>query len=84
MARIAPTGRQSGDLKLHPVAPDVYLYRGFFSNSAVLVLPKSVMVVDTQITPKAGHRAWGLFSLASPAERTGGARPTIPNSDTYS
>jgi glyoxylase-like metal-dependent hydrolase (beta-lactamase superfamily II) len=56
VARIAPTGRQSGDLKLHRVAPDVYLYRGFFSNSAVLVLPKTVMVVDTQITPKAGHR----------------------------
>ena len=56
MARIAPIGRQSGDLKLYPVAPDVYFYRGFFSNSVVLVLPRCVVVVDTQITPKAGHR----------------------------
>ncbi len=56
MARIAPTGRQSGDLKLYPVAPDVYLYRGFFSNSGVLVLPGGVVVVDTQITPMAGER----------------------------
>ncbi len=56
MARIAPTGRQSGDLELYRVTDDVYLYRGFFSNSAVLVLSDCVVVVDTQITPRAGQR----------------------------
>jgi cyclase len=56
MARIAPTGRQSGDLQLYRVTDDVYLYRGFFSNSAVLVLSDCVVVVDTQITPRAGER----------------------------
>jgi glyoxylase-like metal-dependent hydrolase (beta-lactamase superfamily II) len=56
MARVAPTGRQSGDLQLHSIAPDVSLYRGFFSNSAVLSLPGGVVVVDTQITPKGGQR----------------------------
>ncbi len=56
MARIAPTGRQSGDLRLHSVAPDVSLYRGFFSNSAVLDTPGGIVVVDTQITPRGGQR----------------------------
>lgn len=56
MARIAPTGRQSGDLQLYRVTDGVYLYRGFFSNSAVLVLSDCVVVVDTQITPRAGER----------------------------
>ena len=57
MARLAPTGRQSGDLRLlHPIAPGVSLYRGFFSNSAVLVLPEGVVVVDTQVSPVAARR----------------------------
>jgi glyoxylase-like metal-dependent hydrolase (beta-lactamase superfamily II) len=47
--------RQGGDLRLHPVAPDVLLYRGYFSNSAVLLLPRSVVVVDSQVTPRAAQ-----------------------------
>ena len=46
----------SGDLRLHPIAPDVWIYRGYFSNSAVLQLPGGVVVVDTQITPRTGER----------------------------
>jgi glyoxylase-like metal-dependent hydrolase (beta-lactamase superfamily II) len=44
---------QAGDLRLRQVAPEVWLYRGYFSNSAVLLLPRSVLVVDSQITPRA-------------------------------
>lgn len=47
-------GGISGDMRLHRLAPDVWIYRGFFSNSAVFVLPRSVVVVDTQTTPEAG------------------------------
>lgn len=46
----------SADMKLHLLAPDVYVYRGFFSNSAVFVLPKSVLVVDTQTNPRVAER----------------------------
>ncbi len=46
----------SADMKLHRLAPDVYVYRGFFSNSAVLVLPRSVVVVDTQTNPRVAER----------------------------
>src|SRR5438046_1638773 len=56
VARIAPRGGQSGDLRLRPLAPDVYIYRGFFSNSAVLVLPDAVVVVDTQTSPHGARR----------------------------
>ena len=46
---------QGGDLRLRPVARDVFVYRGYFSNSAVLLLPRSVLVVDTQVTPRAAQ-----------------------------
>lgn len=49
-------GGISADMRLHALAPDVYIYRGFFSNSAVLILPRSVLVVDTQTTPEVGVR----------------------------
>jgi cyclase len=47
---------QAGDLKMRRIADDVYLYRGFFSNSCVLVLPDGVMIVDTQVAPLAARR----------------------------
>ena len=50
---LSPAPRQGGDLRLHRVAPDVFIYRGYFSNSAVLLLPRSVAVVDSQVTPRA-------------------------------
>lgn len=46
----------SGDLRLHRIGDGVYLYRGFFSNSAVFVLPRAVLVVDTQVSPLAAAR----------------------------
>lgn len=49
-------GGISADMRLHRLAPDVYIYRGFFSNSAVLVMPRSVVVVDTQTTPQVALR----------------------------
>jgi glyoxylase-like metal-dependent hydrolase (beta-lactamase superfamily II) len=39
---------------LHLLVEGVWFYRGFFSNSAVFVLPASVVVVDTQVTPEGG------------------------------
>jgi glyoxylase-like metal-dependent hydrolase (beta-lactamase superfamily II) len=48
--------RQSGDQRLHRLADDVYLYRGFFSNSGVLVFPSCVVVVDSQVSPLGGWR----------------------------
>ncbi len=52
---LSATPHQGGDLRLHTVAPDVFLYRGYFSNSAVLLLPRSVLVVDSQVTPRAAQ-----------------------------
>ncbi len=49
-------GGVSADMRLHQLAPDVYVYRGFFSNSAVFVLPRSVVVIDTQTTPEVALR----------------------------
>lgn len=46
----------AGDLQLKLLAPDVYIYRGFFSNSAVLVLDGGVVVIDTQVSPRAAAR----------------------------
>ncbi len=55
LARLRRVGpQQSGDLRLHRVADDVYFYRGYFANSPVLMLPGSLLVVDTQVTPRAG------------------------------
>jgi len=47
---------QAGDLKLRKIADDIYLYRGFFSNSVVFVLGDGVLVVDTQVAPLAARR----------------------------
>ena len=54
----APDRRSAGDLRLHALSHrgDVLCYRGFFSNSAVLVLAEGVVVVDTQVSPIAGQR----------------------------
>jgi len=46
----------AGDLRLHRVAPDVYLYRGFFSNSVILRCRTGLVVVDTQVSPRAAGR----------------------------
>lgn len=46
----------AGDLKLHRAGEGVYCYRGFFSNSAVFVTGGAVVVVDTQVAPKAASR----------------------------
>lgn len=43
---------QSGDLHLHAVARDVYLFRGYFSNAVVWVLPERVVLIDTLISPE--------------------------------
>ena len=57
LARV-PEKRSAGDLRLHALSEgdDVFCYRGFFSNSAVLVLKDGVVVVDTQVSPIAGKR----------------------------
>ena len=47
---------QTGDLRLHTVAPDVYLWRGYFSNAAVLALPGQLVVVDTLASPQLAAR----------------------------
>lgn len=54
------------DMRLHRLAPDVYVYRGFFSNSAVFVMPSSVVVIDTQTTPEAGARLRRLIAEVTP------------------
>lgn len=51
-----PRFRAAGDLTLRKLSEDVYIYRGFFSNSAVLVLPSAVAVVDSQVSPRAARR----------------------------
>ena len=48
--------RRAGDLAIHTIAPGAHLYRGFFSNSAVLEVGDATVVVDTQISPAAGIR----------------------------
>lgn len=59
-------GGTTGDLRLHRLAPDVWVYRGFFSNSAALVLPEGVAVVDTQTTPAVGARLRGQIARVTP------------------
>src|SRR5687767_2486081 len=54
LRRVGP--RQDGDLRLHHVAAGAFLHRGCFSNSAALVLPGSVVVVDTQVSPRVAAR----------------------------
>jgi len=51
-----PRFRGAGDLHLQRLGEGVYLYRGYFSNSAVLVFPHGVVVVDTQVSPLAAQR----------------------------
>ena len=55
VARV-PKERSAGDLRLHRLARGAYIYRGFFSNSAVLVMDEAVVVVDTQVSPIAARR----------------------------
>jgi cyclase len=55
----------SADMRLHRLAPDVYVYRGFFSNSAVLVLPRSVVVIDTQTNPRVAERLKRQIALVT-------------------
>ena len=47
---------QTGDLRLHAVAPGAYLWRGYFSNAAVLALPHEALVVDTLASPHMAAR----------------------------
>lgn len=47
---------QTGDLRLHSVVPDAYLWRGYFSNAAVLALPGQLVVVDTLASPQLAAR----------------------------
>jgi cyclase len=51
-----PLRRGSGDLRLHRLGDGTWLYRGYFSNSVVFVLPRGVVVVDTQVSPLAAAR----------------------------
>lgn len=51
-----PRFRAAGDLALHRLAEGVYVYRGFFSNSAVFVLPSAVALVDSQVSPRAARQ----------------------------
>jgi cyclase len=46
----------SGDLRLHRIDEGVFLYRGYFSNSAVVTGPEGVVVVDTQVSLGAAGR----------------------------
>lgn len=50
-----PRLRSTGDRALHRLAEGVYVYRGHFSNSAVLVTGDAVVVVDTQVSPQAAR-----------------------------
>ncbi|MEZ4463542.1 MAG: MBL fold metallo-hydrolase [bacterium] len=43
---------QSGDLRLHLIAPDVWMFRGYFSNAFALILPTRVVVIDALISPE--------------------------------
>lgn len=65
-APLPPLLRSSGDLRLHRLADDVWLYRGFFSNSAVFVLPEGVVVIDTQVSPLAGQRLREAIARVTP------------------
>jgi glyoxylase-like metal-dependent hydrolase (beta-lactamase superfamily II) len=51
-----PRMRTAGDLRLRRLAEGVFIYRGFFSNSAVLEAPRAALVVDTQVAPRAAKR----------------------------
>jgi glyoxylase-like metal-dependent hydrolase (beta-lactamase superfamily II) len=46
----------AGDLRLHRVAPDVFVYRGYFSNSVVLRCRRGLVIVDTQVSLRAAAR----------------------------
>lgn len=53
------------DMRLHKLADDVYVFRGFFSNSAVLVMQGGVVVVDSQTTPEGGQRLHALIKTVT-------------------
>jgi glyoxylase-like metal-dependent hydrolase (beta-lactamase superfamily II) len=46
----------SGDLALHDLGRDCWVYRGFFSNSCVLPFKSGLVVVDTQVSPHGARR----------------------------
>jgi len=46
----------AGDQKLHWLRDNIYLYRGYFSNSCVFLFSTCVLIVDTQVSPIAGQR----------------------------
>lgn len=49
--------RSAGDQQIHPVSHGTWLYRGFFSNSAVIGLDSGAkIVIDTQVAPLAAAR----------------------------
>jgi glyoxylase-like metal-dependent hydrolase (beta-lactamase superfamily II) len=69
LLRVGP--QQNGDRRLHRIGAGVYLYRGHFSNSAVLLLPSGPLVVDTQISPRAGaHLAAQIATVSDRPVRT--------------
>lgn len=51
-----PRRRTAGDLQLHRLRDGVFMYRGFFSNSAIVGNRESTVVVDTQVAPRAALR----------------------------
>lgn len=52
----SPTTYRSGNLELVPAGDGAWIFRGFFSSSAVVETDKHVIVVDTQVTPEGGER----------------------------
>ncbi|MCK6549469.1 MBL fold metallo-hydrolase [Myxococcota bacterium] len=61
-----PKKPSAGDQRLHAIAKDVWLYRGYFSNSAVFVLPSRVVVVDSQVSPRAGAHLASEIAKVTP------------------
>lgn len=57
---------QSGDLRLHAVARDVYLFRGYFSNAVVWVLPERVVLIDTLISPETARMMRAAIQAVTP------------------
>lgn len=57
---------QSGDLRLHAVARDVFIFRGYFSNAVVFVLPERVVLVDTLISPETAELLKAAVARVTP------------------
>ena len=65
-----PRKRTSGDLRLHRLADGVFMYRGFFSNSAIVGNANATLLVDTQVAPKAARRLRASVNTALKAPIT--------------